>query len=65
MNRLNLTSEYRGWTIAYQLNAPVTGKWRAEWMGVTMSAGTKEALKSMIDQRAKDRADERAAAGLK
>jgi len=42
---------YNGWTIRYYPAAPVTGRWSAIRFGVSICAGTEEALKRMIDQR--------------
>lgn len=42
---------YRGYTITYDPNAPITGKWRAVRFGVGMCANTREMLIRMIDQK--------------
>ena len=39
---------YRGYKITKQPNGPVTGLYRAERFGVSLGAGTKEALLYMI-----------------
>lgn len=54
MNR----EEYKGWVITYNPSLPVTGKWRAEQFGVGMCAGTKEAIKRMIDAKVLERQNE-------
>ena len=46
---------YRGWALSYVPNNPVTSRWVATKYGVRMNAHTKEALKSMIDERRKDK----------
>lgn len=45
---------YRGWEITYNDRRPVTGVFVAESHGVAMSAGTRDAIFRMIDQRIKD-----------
>jgi hypothetical protein len=42
---------YRGWSIYYSANAPVTGKFQAVKFGVSMCANTEEMLVLMINQR--------------
>lgn len=45
---------YKGWTITYSSTRPVTGTYKAERFGVTMSAASREALERMINQRLRD-----------
>ena len=40
-----------GWVILHQPTKPITSKWQAERNGVTMCAGTYDALVSMINTR--------------
>lgn len=51
-------NEYRGWHTTYSEARPVTGRWRAERFGVGLSAGSRDALLRMIDQKVEEqRAD--------
>ena len=45
---------YRGWTIAFGENLPLTGRWTTVSFGVVMCAGTEEAIKRMIDTRIRE-----------
>ena len=46
------TANYRGWSYNFDRYRPVTGQWRAEQHGVSMCAGSEDALKRMIDSKA-------------
>ena len=46
---------YRGWDIGRGPAHPVTGQWRAESFGVTMSASTRIQLERMVDFRIRER----------
>jgi hypothetical protein len=48
------TSTYRGWTITWSASRPVTGTYRAERFGVTLSASSRAAIERMVDQRIRD-----------
>jgi hypothetical protein len=55
---------YRGWHLDFNPRRPVTGTWKAQQRGVTMSAASQTALQNMIDQRMQDERERRAARGL-
>jgi hypothetical protein len=40
---------YRGWGCGFDPERPVTGRWQAIRHGVSICAGTREALERMID----------------
>ena len=44
-------ASHRGWSLSCSKLRPVTGIWVAERRGVTMCAGTEEAIKRMVDTR--------------
>jgi hypothetical protein len=46
--------KYKGWTITFNENRPVTGTWRAERFGVGMCASSLESLQHMIDIRVRE-----------
>jgi hypothetical protein len=48
---------YKGWAVTYIAHRPVTGTWRAERFGVGMCASTSDAIKRMIDARAREEND--------
>lgn len=50
-----LYDNHKGWLISYNELRPVTGRWKAEKQGVSMCAGTREALVNMIDARSQDK----------
>ncbi len=47
----NKVTTYKGWLIDYNANAPITGKFRAVKMGVSICGNTKALLMRMIDQK--------------
>lgn len=54
MRHWNPRRNYRGWYVYYQPGAPVTGRWAAVRYGVSICAGTEEAIIHMIDTRPDD-----------
>lgn len=46
-----MQNQYRGYSVCYNPKAPVTGTWSAARFGVSLCAGSEDALKKMIDQR--------------
>lgn len=48
-----MVDKHRGWEIS-EYDEPVTGKFVAKSFGVKMSAGSRDAIVAMIDQRIKD-----------
>jgi hypothetical protein len=45
---------YRGWEIYQDINAPITGRWKALRFGVRIGNTTKEGVKRMIDAKIED-----------
>jgi len=45
---------HRGYWITYDASRPITGRWRAVRFGVSVCAGTEDAVKRIIDQRIYD-----------
>lgn len=42
---------FRGWHVIYNRDNPITGRWYAVKYGVSICAGTEEALQEMIRMR--------------
>lgn len=42
---------YRGWTVTYHPNGPVTGKWNAMLHGVNVHSSTEEGVERAVDRR--------------
>jgi hypothetical protein len=49
-----LQDKYRGWTLTYNYNQPLTGKYTAERFGVVLSAGNRVGIERLVDQRIRD-----------
>jgi hypothetical protein len=47
-------SNYKGWTITYDANRPVTGTWRAERYGVGVCHNSLEGVKRLVDAKIED-----------
>jgi len=45
---------FKGWEVVYNGFAPITGRYKARRHGVTMCAGTRAGLESMITKRNQD-----------
>lgn len=50
---------YKGFTITYDRNRPVTGTWRAECFGVGMCNSSKESILRMVDTKVWEAVQER------